>query len=236
MEIKELKGKGKIRVAGTEIDVLHNGIDIAFAYPMNGPNTYLDVMSKITNKNLLRPTTAQMFSLINLSLQNPEEEHCKKILTILKSNYFWTSTENLYTRWGVFVYDNINGMVKGDKEDLTKRLEAGDESVRFVLYGFKTERQSVLQFIKNPYIIAQTGKELMPIVEEVTIKLKRNPHVWTYDWKSGSQKENIQRYTALSSIWGDGKFDLNGNFNEDDESGYAIGICNIGEASCKNKQ
>jgi hypothetical protein len=114
MEIKQLKGNGRIRVVRTEIDVPYRGEMVTFVTPLVGPNYHRKVMRKIDSQRLLRPTASQTFSLVDLAMQNPNEQHCAKVLDKFGKNYLWTSTESLSFPEGVLVYDNVDGKMHAD--------------------------------------------------------------------------------------------------------------------------
>lgn len=222
METKELKGNGKIFVARTEIHVPHLGKVLAFSLPMAGPSYFKNVMGAIDSDKLLRPTTAQALSLVDLALQNPGEEHCKDILSKFRSNYFWTSTENLWGDNDIIVYDNVDGTMPSDRKSLVKRHKDGDKAVRIVPYGFKTERQSVDELLKNPYVIAQIGnKDMLDVVKRVAEGVSKNkPYVWALS----PTKADAKRYTALYSGWDSGRLDLIGSYVGDSGGGCASGV------------
>ena len=219
MQTKELNGNGKIVVARTEIYVPHLGEVLAFSLPMNGPNYFNGVMSAIDADKGLRPTIAQTFSLVDLTLQNPEDEHCKNILSKFRNNYFLTATENLWGKDDVIVYDNVDGKMPSDRKSLIKRHKDGDKAVRIVPYGFQTETQSVDELLKNPYVIAQVGdKNMFEAVKRVVEGVSKDkPYVWAL----GPQNSDVKRYTSLSSDWTGGRLVLDGLYVDDYNNGCA---------------
>jgi hypothetical protein len=220
----QLNGNGRIRTgrrAGrTEIDVPHADRIITSVLPLVGPGKYQAVMGAISQEGLLRPTSSQTLSLVNLALQNPDEEHCKTILLRLRDYYFWTSTQNLWGKEDVIVYDNVDGEMPSDRESLIKRNKDGDKAVRAVPYGFMIGRQSILDFVKNPYVKAHFQDVPEEVVAEIAKKVSRKlPYVWAL----GPQGKDVKRYTALDSSWfGDG-LNLVGNCGDVLEDGYASG-------------
>jgi len=229
MEIKELNGNGKIVVARKEIYVPHLDGVFASSLPMVGPASFKNVMSAIDEDKGLRPTTAQTFSLVDLALQNPEEEHCKDILSKFKNKWFWTATESLWGNEDVIVYDNVDGKMPFDRKSLIKRYEDGDEAVRIVPYGFKTESQSIAKFIKNPYVIAQVGnKNMIDVVKRVT---KRISNIDPYVSALGSTNEDVKRYTVLDSGWCGDILSLVASRDGSDYNGYAFRVCNASKAA-----
>ena len=232
MEVTKLKGNGKIVTARTEIYVPHLDEVLAFSLPTVGPSHFNRVMAAIDEDKGLRPTTAQTFSLVNLALQNPDEEHCKDILGKFRDNYFWTSTENLWDKEDVIVYDNVDGKMPSDRESLIKRYKDGDKAVRIVPYGFQKETQSVEELLKNPYVIAQVGnKDMIDVVKKVAEGISKNkPYVWALN----TPQKDVKRYTALYSDWGDGRLGLGGSCNDDGRNGYASRVRNASTEGAKN--
>ena len=232
MVVTDLKG-GQLRTGRTELDVAHLGETRTFILPMAGPGYHKDVMGQIDSQKLYRPTTAEAFSLVNVAFQNANEPNCAEIVSRLKNNYLWTATENLYIPDGVIVYDNVDGKMPSNRKDLTKRLEAGDKSVRFVPKGFKREAQSVADLLKNSYVIAQVGgEEMLPIVEQVAVNLKRNPYVWALE----DVKDDVHRFTALGSYGCDFRLYLDGNYRGDGNDGCASGVSVVAPAGARAKK
>ncbi len=204
----ELKGNGKIVTSRTEIYVSHNYEVIAFGLPMVGLDHYQNAMKKISQEGMLRPTTAQTYSLIDLVLQNDDEKHCRGILNKFRNNCLWTSTENLYTPHEIIVYDNIDGNMPSDRKSLIKRHKDGDKAVRIVPYGFKKGHQSVDEFLRNSYAIAQVGnKEMFDVVKRVAERVsKEKPCVLALN----PSKKDVKKYTSLGSdLYGRG-LNING--------------------------
>jgi len=236
MQTKNLKGNGKIVLVRTEISteiyVSHMGEPLAFSLPIEEKGDYIEVMTQIRGERLSIPTTAQTFSLVNLALQNPDEEHCQDILNKFRRNYFWTSTENLYTPKEIIVYDNVDGTMPFDRESLLKRHKEGDKAVRVVPYGFKTKRQSVNELLKNPYVIAQVGsKDMLEVVKRVVEGVSKNkPLIWILNKPSKNvRKYNTRKYSALGSGWGLDAFGLGGFFDFSHSDGYAPRVRNMND-------
>ena len=189
---------------------------------MARPGYFKNVMSVIDGDKRLRPTTAQALSLVDLALQNSDEEHCKDILSKFKSNYFWASTENLWGKEDAIVYDNVDGKMPSDRKSLAKRHKDGDKAVRIVPYGFKTGEQSVDEFLKNPYVIAQIGnKDMLDVVKRVAEGISENkPYIGALN----PTREDVKRYSALDSDWGGDRLNLNGNCVGNYKGGYASGV------------
>ena len=219
METRELKGNGRIVVAKTEIFAPHMNEVLAFGFPMAGPGTYKNVMAKVSEEGL-RPTSAQTLSLVNLALQNPNDDFCKDLLAKFHNQYFWSATENLWGKEDVIVYDNVDGKMPSDRVALLKRMKDGDKAVRVVPYGFETGSQSVENFAKNPYVVAQVGDKDFAgdIVAKVAQGVSsRQPYVYAL----GPQSSDTKRFSALYSYWNDDRLDLNGDFDDGNYTGYA---------------
>lgn len=197
-----------INKEGNGIIVPHLDKTLTFMLPFIDDFSTRDkggVKKAIDEKNLLRPTTAQTLSLMNLVLQNPEDEHCKGILQKLKRYFLWTSTENLYTSEGIIVYDDIDGKMPSDKKGLLKLLEEGNKAVRFVPYGFKRASQSISEFVKNPYVIAQAGELLEEVIINVANKIS-NYDSHDVDTLDHIGKEDMKRPTAIDIRSGTGVY------------------------------
>jgi|GEM_PF-2678316 len=221
MEVIELKGNGQLRTGRTELDVPHLGKTLTFVLPLIGPNYHRDVMQGIDSQGLYRPTTAQIFSLVDLALQNPDEPHCAEIRNRFKNNYLWTGTETLSFPDGVLVYDNIDGKMPQTSEGLIKLADAGDKRVRLVEPDFETGWMPIPKFLKNPKTIAQVGEEMIPIVERVAKACyKREAGVWSL----GKQSSDTNRQTAVCSGGDYGRLYLYSDCHDGDGVGFGSGV------------
>ena len=233
MATKELNGNGKIVVARTEIYAPHLGEVLAFSLPMEGPDYFKNVMSAIDQDKGLRPTTGQTFSLVDLALKNPDEEHCKDILSKFRNRYFWTATENLWGEKDVIVYDNVDGKMPTNRKDLIKMHKDGNPAVRVVSYGFQTGSQLVSDFVKNPYVLAQVDGDKAfaeDVVARVAEKIsKHKPYVGALN----PTTEDVKRYTALYSYWDDDRLDLVGDGDDYYGNGCASRVRSASAESAK---
>ena len=162
---------------------------------LEGPGSYKEVMGSVTQKGLLRMTTAQTFCLIDFALQNPNENFCRNILSKLDKYWFWTSTEKLWGRDTVIMYDNLDGKMPSDRESLIKFYQEGDARVRIAPAGFQSAKQSIDELVKNPGFIADIGdKSLMDVVVRVADKVGKDR---IYIWAVESRKGETKRYTTL---------------------------------------
>ena len=157
IETKELEG-GRIRLGRIEMDYRHRDETLTSVYPLAHQGYFQRVMGNITARKLLRPTTAQTFSLIDFALNNPDSQECKDIISIVNYEGLWTATENLWGDKDVIIYDNVDGKMPTDRKSLIKRMKDGDKSVRVAPYQFKSRgSQSISDFVTNPFIIGQVG-------------------------------------------------------------------------------
>lgn len=223
---------------GIKLIVSHLDKELIFNCPAKGPDTYANVQKQITQDKLTPPTAAEIASLVHAAWQNPDEKYSKKIIELLRTNYLWCFTGNLYVpNKGVYVQDNPkvkDGKVSMNREDLEKRLESNDSSVRFVPFGFKIGEQSALKLVKNPWIIALVGEEGAEKLAEVSDKYKYKPYVWSF--------ENVGKETAkvseLGSGWGwyCGRLRVGGFYFDDYRYGYAFGVSGDAEGVEKNSE
>jgi hypothetical protein len=203
------------------LDVPHLGNPKTFMLPLIGPDTHGNVMSEIDRQNLYRPTTAEVFSLVDLALQNPKEPHCAEILSRFRNNCLWTGTETLSFPDGVIVYDNIDGKMPQTSEELIKLVDAKDKRVRLVKPDLKTDWVAISDFLKNSYTIAQVGEEMIPLVERVAKAChKTEAGVWSI----GKKNSDTNRQTAVYSDGYVSKLSLNGIYRGGGYNGCGSGI------------
>lgn len=229
MQTIELKGNGQLREGRTELGVPHLDDRVTFVLPLNGPNYHAQVMGAIDSQELLRPTTAQVLSLIDLAQQNPEEPNCANILERFTNKYLWTSTENLSFSKGVIVYDNIDGKMPKTRRGLLELAESDDPRARFVEKGFPTGRMPLADSLNHPYIIAQIGEKMLPVFEKIVKRLDTSKEPKVYVSGLSSTSKNEKRYSAVSGY--DDRFDLVGYYLDYIRVGYASGVSGTGGAS-----
>ena len=216
----------------TEIDVPYQDRTITFVYPAKGPGTYQGVMNQVSLDGLLRPTSAQTISLVDSALQGKNEPEFRGVLTKFKDRYLWSATESLsIPKRGIIVYDNINGKMSSTSKELLEMYEAKVPEVRLVSYGFKTESQSISDFVKNPYVIAQFGEEQMDLVARVAEKFKLKPEVTALQ----NVDRKTKRHTAFYASWSDRRLYVDGDYHDNYRVGCAFGVRNTGEASRAQK-
>jgi len=220
MGTKQLKGNGEIRKRRIELDVPHLGKTITYALPLIGPGYHAEVMQEIDSQKLLRPTAAQVFSLVDLALQNQGEPHCDEIVRKFRCNYLWTATEGLSYLQGHIAYDNVDGKMPQTSEGLLALIGAKDSRVRQVQLGFKTGFFPLNEFVKHPVITAYVGEEMIPTVERVAKTLNSSGgYVHSLD-------KSAQDTMTLSAVIGfDGdRLGFGGSCNAGGDGGFASGI------------
>ena len=211
-------------------EIPHEGNEIAFQYPAFR-GTYGNVAEQIDKEGLKRPTSPETASLIHYAFQNPKGQYESEIIDILRNNWLWEFTGNLYLpksneeiNNGVILETNPTiekGKLKMNKDSLIKRLQENDSLVKFVPFGYKTGEQTASELGKNPYIIARYGEEGAEKVAKIISKYKVNPYLYSFD---SVDEEKIR----ISALGGGGSFGLRlsviGDYWCDDEGGHAFGV------------
>jgi len=221
----------KIQEGKTYLTVPHESGELVFQHPpFRG--TYGNVAEQVGKEGLKRPNSSETASLIYDALQNPKGEYESQILDILKDNWFWEFTGNLYlpksneeVSNGVIIEDNptiVNGRLNMDKKTLIKRLQADDKSVRFVPFGYKIEAQTPEELGKNPYIVARYGEEGAEKIAKIASQFKHNPHIWRFN----SVDEETARMSALDRSGDFGsRLNVFGIGWDGDGGGLSFGVC-----------
>ena len=231
MKIKNLNGNGKLFLDTDKVEIYVPHLDeilafdlhsLYFVYNEMGKGSYKNVMDEISDRGLLRPTTAQNFSLLNVALQNKNEKFCKHILKRFNSQHVWSSTEHLWGKEEVVVYDNVDGKMPPARKSLIELHKRGDKAVRVVPHGFEIYSQTVDEFVNNPYILAQVGDERMKeIVRQVAKGISRyNPMILELELNEPGKKT----YTSLD--FGKRVVGLTVDYcgEDGDSGGYAFGV------------
>ena len=222
----------KVKEGKTSLTISHEGGELTFQYPAFS-GTYGSVAEQIDKEGLKRPNSPETASLVYDAFQNKDGKYESEIIKILKENWFWEFTGNLYLpksneeiNNGVILEHNPkieNGKLIMDKNSLIKRLKENDPLVKFVPFGYKIEKQSSLELSKNPYIVARYGEEGADKIAKVADKYSNKPYVWSFN----SVNEEKVRMSALGRIWSfDVRLDVYGYFWDDDDGGDAFGVCN----------
>tara|TARA_Y100000310_G_scaffold244645_2_gene249495 strand:+ start:14656 stop:15420 length:765 start_codon:yes stop_codon:yes gene_type:complete len=207
MKTIELKGNGQIREEErrTLMDVPHLDETLTFVLPLAGPNYQSEVMKTLHYSGLSRPTAAQTISLLDIALQNPDEINCAEIAEGFKYR-IWTATESLVLPFpeGKIVYDNSGDMfvpplpVHGWKRRLlTELIEKNDPRVRFVPNrdGRRISyHDSIKTLLRDPYVIAEIGEKMLPILERVAKKVHKGR---SGAWLRGTNNIDIEEGTNM---------------------------------------
>ena len=220
----EVKSKGiEVKEARTALTVPHLDGKLVFAYPEKGPGSYQGVGKEIDNdklpSQLYRPTTAETISLIHAAMQDKYNKYAQEVMDILDNRYLHCFTKNLWTPEGVYAADDKDGSPL-NRQDLEKRLEQNDKSVRFVPHGFKLGEQTPEELEVNPYIIAHAGEEGAQKLAEIASEFKKIPFV------RGLEKvtKDTERITGLDGVWDGGSLVLDRYFFAVNRVGYAFGV------------
>ena len=215
-----------IREGRTYLDANSNKGKISFVSPAFGPSTYAKVGQEITDAGLERPTMEQTASLAYDAWQNPDEKYSKDIIGKMRTNWLWGFNGLLYVpKEGVYIQDRPevqNGRVVMDQTDLVKKMESGDESVRFVHFGFKRESQSSLELSKNPFIQALAGEEGADKLAQVSENYKIKPFVWAL-YNVDNPTIRVASLGSNRDLDGD-RLRVRGYDWGDDNDGYAFGV------------
>ena len=175
----------KVKEGKTSLTISHEGGELTFQYPAFS-GTYGSVAEQIDKEGLKRPNSPETASLVYDAFQNKDGKYESEIIKILKENWFWEFTGNLYLpksneeKNGVILEHNPkieNGKLIMDKNSLIKRLKENDSQVKFVPFGFKIDSQNSFEFQKNPYIQARYGKEGAEKIAEVASKYTNKPYI-----------------------------------------------------------
>src|SRR3989344_5057284 len=147
-----------------KLKVPHERGKLSFQHPAF-KGTYGSVAQQIDKSGLKRPTSPETASLVYDAFQNKDGKYSSEIISILKNNWFWEFTGNLYLpksnekiNNGVIIECDpriSNRKLIMDKSSLIKRLKENDPLVKFVPFGYKNGEQNLIEFQKNPYIQAR---------------------------------------------------------------------------------
>jgi hypothetical protein len=210
-------------------EIPHEGKELTFEHP-SFKGTFGEVYNKIKESGLKIPSSAETASLVYDAFQNLDGKYESEIKDILRNDWFWEFTGNLYfpksnedINNGVILDLNPtieNGRLVMNKNSLIKRLQDNDSNVKFVPFGYKIDSQTPLELSKNPYVIARCGEEGADKIAKVADKYNKNPYLWSFK----SVDEEKTRVSALGDYGGFGRrLDVSGN-GFDGDLGHAFGV------------
>lgn len=196
----------RVEEGRTKLYVPHLDGKIVFAHPKVDPGTYANVGAEISEQGLIRPTMAQTASLVYSAFQDKDNKYSQEIEKSLEERWLWAFTGNRYVKSDNGVYIEDNPEIRGGKilidsrDNLIKRLESNDNSVRLVPFGFKVGEQTSGELERNPYIVGLAGEEGAKKLAEVADIYKLKPWVFALGKDNFDNEET--RVSALSSGWG----------------------------------
>ena len=226
--VTQTQSKGlQVREGRIELTAPYLDSERTFIYPpVRG--IYTKCAEQLSEQGLYQPTFSEIVSLAHGAWQNSDEKYSKEIIKIMKDSWIRGFTGILYNKEGAYIQDKpqiVDGRVSMSENDLVRKLESKDSSVRFVPFGYKTGEQSSRALAKNPFVIAlcgseDAGKEQAEKLAEVADKYRTSPWLFSYD----STNEPIVRVSALDSYWGGYGLDVYGGNHGDDRDDYAFGV------------
>ena len=230
-----------------ELIVDHEGKELAFVYPSEGPNTYQNVGKGILERKLTIPTGNQTASLV-YGAYNSQEPEFKEIQNILKNKWLWVFNRILWTPEGVYVVHDSEAVGISqplDINDLEKRLNTKEQSLALVggrdpCYGIRISGDETVSFApkksyklgdhtpeslaRDGFIIASFGAEGAKKLGEVSTKFEYAPYVYGLNIEKGQDPSH--RVSALLPNWNpDGqRLRVNGNCRGNCNDGCAFGV------------
>ena len=182
----------QIRETRTELDVTTKEETTTFLDGFWGPYKYSQ--AEALKLRTIRPTFKDVVNLVYIGF-NFHGEYSDKIRQ--KMDYgFWGFTGILYVpNDGVYIQDYPlcedyidpcsmffnRRVVKMDKADLIKRLEAHDPNVRFVNLGFKTGEMTSAELARNSFVRALTGEEGAEKLANIADKHEKKPYLSAFN-------------------------------------------------------
>ena len=218
----------EVKIGRTELTVPHEGGELTVAHPQY-LGTRAQVETQMNEAGLRMPTSAETASLVYDAFKNPKGEYEAGIIKTLKDAWLWEREGNLYLSKnpgaefhdGVIIANPeiIEGRMIMDKSSLIKRLQDGNENVRFVPNGARFEQK---------YLEARYGEEGADQINEISNSYKKGLRVWALD----SVEEDTQRMSALDGDWGfGGRLGVGGDDWDVGGNGRAFGVIPFEKAS-----
>ncbi len=225
----------RVKRGRIELIVDHEGKELVFVHPSEGPDNYQNVGKKLLKRGLNIPTGDQTASLL-YGAYNSQEPEFKEIQEIIKEKWLWVINRNLWTPEGVYVVHDpeARGISQPlSQRDLEEKLNkdykkspifySSDGSIRFAPKGsYQLGEHTKDSLASDGFIIASFGEEGAEKLAEVSTKFKQNPYIWGVNVKEG--QDPVQRVSALGSDWG---LDIGlgiGGVRDDGVSGWAFGV------------
>ena len=161
----------KFEVRQKEFLINHLGKNLIFENRFT-EGTYNECAQTLNGWRLSQPTFSQIVSLLHSAYKNEDNEDAKKMtgLLLIKKSLRCFTGLHYVPEEGVYIQDNpqiINGRVFMNRENLVKKLEANNSSVRFVPFGYKTDifnyktdsnhRHKALKLKRNKLILGLCG-------------------------------------------------------------------------------
>jgi hypothetical protein len=204
--------------------------------------TFADVEGQIESEaGIAIPTMAQIADLAEFAYDRRSEPEFEETVARLNGNILWGFKGILYLpkaegdyQNGAIIQDRpdvANGRVSLNKAKLIGMLEAGDKSVRFVPFGYKTGVQSAADLTRNPFVRGLAGEERAERIAELASKYPNSPRVRSFD----NVNELIARVSCLLGSSGDRLF-VGDNWDDYDigcAPGVLVGEPRSGEAAQK---
>ncbi|MBT3865860.1 hypothetical protein HOF78_02020 [Candidatus Woesearchaeota archaeon] len=163
------------------------GRDVPFVYPFNDWETYADAFNTLNCEHFDPPTMSEMVSFVHCILESTDNSYRGDVEKLMKKYGFWGFTGSLFlpsdgkdVNNGVLIQDHPeikDGMPFMDRDNLVKKLQANDPSVRFVPFGFATSLVTPVQLSNNPYICGLVGEENAEKLAEIAGRLKKKTYL-----------------------------------------------------------
>lgn len=235
---------------GALIKVPHKEGIIAVAYPLEGPDTYINAGKSVLSRNLELLTAEEIASLLHAVYCGPEEfreqPEVSAIRDIIKNKWLWVPSVRLWTPEGVYVVHDKEAAGLSQPlnvGNLEERLNGGnvvngirfspDESVRFApRKSYRLEKHTPESLSKDSSIIAEYGLQGAEKLREVSARFIMPPYVYGVNLEKGQKP--VQRLSTLySSLYGH-RLGVVGDDCGYFRIGYAFRIREkTGEANCE---
>ena len=142
------------------ITVPHQGKKITFVADCIGPSPYDDAGERINHGGLLKPTFAEVTSLIYSATRNKDDRYALIVLSIIRNNRLWGFNTVIFEpERGAFISDR-------NREHVC------------VPFGFKGGENSLEELVRNRFVLALAeGEEGAEKLAKIAESLKQKPYV-----------------------------------------------------------